>query len=507
MKSPEIPEIIGSYRIEEEIGRGDLTVVYRATLLEDVGGEESPVTPLTTTFVVKVLAPQFTFDHDFVRRFRNAARRSMCLDHENIARVHEVGEQEGTVYVVTDMAAGQSLESLLKNGPLPLKRAVRIAAQLAATLDYAHSNNVQHGDLSSHAVFVDGDDRITITDFGLAQAKARTSLVKSGFAVGTPEYLAPERVRGDGPSRATDQYALGVLCYEMLNGRPPFTGEPAAVLHAQAYENPLPLHMANPDVPVTVSDVIMRALSKGPEVRYTTAREFYRALLAAAEGKATARTTSGMSRAARPTPETLPVWRKPVFWALTGIPLLAALGFLLVWLGTSYISRPRPTMTPTVTLEKPTPAPTFALEEPTEAAAAAPTLTSEPELTPTPAPPPTRAPSVVAEGSPFTNLTFAVGITEDSQPQGEKREFEQGTPIVYMFFDYKNIPPGTEWGHVWLWDKTEMSRYEDVWPSTWGPVGRAWVYYSPTDGYQLGPYEVQLLVDGTTVATGTFVVR
>jgi serine/threonine protein kinase len=217
-----------AYDVEEEIKRGDLTIIYRARRKDD----GLPV-------AVKVVAPQFVADHYFVRRFLEAGKRATRLDHPNIARVHEAGQRGDVVYVVRDLIQAESLaERLARTGAMAPAEAVPIVRQLAAALDYAHSQRLMHGDLNDGCVFIDDDGHVTVTDFGLTQALAGTDSVETSYGVGTPEYLASERVQGQGPSRPGDIYALGMLAYQMLAGRVPFAGESADVFHAASTPPP-----------------------------------------------------------------------------------------------------------------------------------------------------------------------------------------------------------------------------------------------------------------------------
>jgi serine/threonine-protein kinase len=271
--SEPIESNVTSYDIESEFGQDDLTIIYRGRRKVD----NLPV-------IIKVVAPQFVFDTYFVMRFKDAVTRAIGLDHPNIVKTYEVAEKDDILYVARELVEGESLAKFLaSSAPLTVNQTIDLAKQIAGALDYAHGQGVKHGDLSDSYIFL-RDERLWLTDFGLTAAMEGTSLVKKGFAVGEPAYLAPERVRGEGTSRAADLYALGILCYKMLTGQLPFHGEAAAVLHAQAYDQPKPPHELNSSVPKAVSEVVLRMLSKGLEVRYTTGADFVRALEVAAEG-------------------------------------------------------------------------------------------------------------------------------------------------------------------------------------------------------------------------------
>jgi len=510
-----------NYILEQEIGRGDVTIVYRGRRKSD-----------DAVVAIKVVAPQFTFDEYFVKRFRDITRQTTRLEHPNIVRTYEANQEGDALYIVREFIddARPLAQVLEEEGSLGPQRMLAIAKQIASALDYAHQKSIMHGDLSASRIFLGPNDHVIVADFGQTQAMIGTSLVKQGCAIGAPEIIAPERVHGQGPSRQSDLYSLGILCYQMLNKVPPFTGAPAAVLHAQAYEQPRPLHVVNPGISVPLSEAIGRMLSKGLELRYNTGAEFTRALGVATQGAAPVRVSSA-SGAKLDMGVSKSIWRRPWLWALIVIPVIIALlvaGFLTV---TTWVTLSPPTATDgaaqlPVESDSPTPAqnqvaPTSPVEPTataTEASALLPTATPSlspsptsppptPTATPTFAPLPTPGPPTIAQGSPFANLKLAHGISNDNQPEKVGTAFAPGPMPVYVFFDYANIEAGTTWAHRWTWGDTELGFYEDTWPDNYFETGTAWVYYSPTGGYQPGPYQVTLEVEGSTVATATFVIE
>lgn len=501
------------YILEEEIGRGDLAVVYRARRRSD-----------GAAVAVKMLAYQFTFDEFFGRRFKELAKQTAKLEHPNIVRTYEAKQQGSVLYVVRELIDARPLAEVLEEeGPFSPQRMLIIARQVASALDYAHQKSITHGDLSAYRVYLDADDRATVADFGQTQAMVGTSLVKQGFAVGCSETMAPERVHGQGPTRQSDLYALGILCYQMLTNNPPFIGAPAAVLHAQAYEQPRPLHLVNSNIPVPLSEAIGRMLAKGLELRYNTGAEFVRALSVAIEGTAPIRAPAAAAAQIKEAglQSTLPFWKRSWVWFLAGMPviiLLLVLGFWAVSLSDSFLPAAVNEPPPTATLQETA---TLAAQPAAEEAQAnaplvaqvtdTPTPTAEftpiPTTTPTFIPLPTPGAPTVAANSPFTNLRLAHKISADNQPEEIGTSFRPGTQPVYLFFDYEGIKPGTTWTHRWTWADTELDSYQDVWSSGYNSSGTAWVYYNPTGGYQPGPYKVTLEVNGRTVATATFVIQ
>lgn len=511
-----------NYVLDEELGRGDLTIAYQGHRKAD-----------GKTVAIKVVAPQFMFDDYFVQRFKDITRQTLKLEHPNIVRTYEVDQEENTLYVVREFIDAQPLSKIIKEGPLPPQRMLTIARQIAAALDYAHQKSIMHGDLSAKRVYIGPDDHVTVADFGQTQAMVGTSLVKQGFAIGSPETLAPERVKGQGPSRYSDLYSLGILCYQMLSGQPPFTGEVAAVLHAQAYEQPRLLHAVNLDISIPLSEAISRMLSKGLELRYTTGAEFTRALTAATEGSAPVRTSStakpqltGVEQAP------VSIFSQPWLWGILVVLLilfLLAAGFVTVsaWVAwqsnASEISEVMPAL-PTATGESPNVATQPAPQPQPESAQVilvplTPSATSiassplptdipaTPTVTSTPIPIPTPGPPVIEANSPFTNLRLAHAISSDSGPEKIGTHFSPNDDPIYLFFDYGQIEAGTPWAHRWTWGDTQLDIYEDVWPNSYSETGTAWVFYGPTGGFRPGPYKVTLEVDGKVVGTATFVVE
>ncbi len=306
------------YLLLEELSQNSVVTVYRGQRKAD----QKPV-------VVKVVAPLFATDEFFVRRIKQASRQTAKLEHPHIIPSHEAEQAGDLLYLVEDLEVNQvrSLAQVLAaEGPFSPRRMQLIARQIASALDYAHQKFITHGDLSAHEIYLGAEDHVLIANFGQTQAIFGVTLMRQGYAAGSPETMAPERVHGQGPSRHSDLYALGILCYQMLAGKPPFTGSPAAVLHAQAYKQPRPLYRVNPGIPVAVSEVVERMLAKGMELRYNTGAEFARALAVASDGG-----KMGYARRATPPEESQSRLSRKTITYFFGTALLAALA--LVWLG------------------------------------------------------------------------------------------------------------------------------------------------------------------------------
>jgi hypothetical protein len=300
-----------------------------------------------------------------------------------------------------------------------------------------------------------------------------------------------------------------VLAYQLLAGRVPFVGEPADVLNAQVHETPPPLHSLNPNVPVAISEVVARALAKRPEMRFNTATVFARALAAAEEGNAPASASAAAGRS-----RGLKLWQRPIFWAVVVAPVIGLFLAMLIWNLAGWGERQASRLAEILpTLPPYTPAAGSGSDvtalTATLAPLATPTLTQTPALSPSPSPTPIFTPAAVtvAEGSPFSNLVVARGISEDHQPQSVGSDFPSSSQPVYLFFDYRGMSPDTRWGHVWIWGNLQLDRSITGWPEDWGTAGTAWVFYTPEGGYQPGPYEVRLLVNDQVVASASFVMR
>ncbi len=346
------------YTLDTEISRNEWSTLYRARRKAD----DAPV-------AVRVVVPLFATDDFFIRRFINITQQCAEFEHPNIWPVQEAEQADGHLYLVQDWIEARPLTEIIEaEGPLSIPRTQRIAAQLASALDYAHQTSIMHGDLSTHQVYLGPEDQVWIANFGLSQLLYGTNFTKHGLPLHGAETLAPERVRGEGPSRQSDLYSLGVLCYQMLSKNLPFNGPPSAVLHAQAYKQPRPLHQANPAIPLAVSETIERMLSKSVDVRYNTGAEFARALLMAYQRKKSFRSYDRLvPLVEREKPRRNP---RTIIYSFIGGVAILAIALLSVWTGyeiglkhsldgtafpgtilSSIISTPPPTRTPTLVVE------------------------------------------------------------------------------------------------------------------------------------------------------------
>jgi serine/threonine-protein kinase len=265
------------YRIEEEIGRGGMSVVYRARDLR-----------LGRAVAIKALPPELAHDPAVRSRFTREAQTSAQLAHAHIVPIFDVGDLDGIAFFVMSHVGGGNLAQRLADRPLrPVDEVRRLLCETADALAYAHLRGVIHRDVKPDNILIDADnDRAVVTDFGIARAmESGTRLTQTGVAVGTPTYMSPEQAVGDRElDGRSDIYSLGVVGYQMLTGRPPFqAANSMALLLKHVSERPQPIADLRPEAPVELCDAIERALRKEREERWPTASAFREALLGNAE--------------------------------------------------------------------------------------------------------------------------------------------------------------------------------------------------------------------------------
>jgi serine/threonine-protein kinase len=417
---PGADRILGErYRLIAEIARGGMAVVYHAqdTLLERL-------------VAVKLLHPQFVGDPEFLERFRREARAAARLSHPNIVSIYDVGDDNGTPYIVMELVEGGNLKDRIRqSAPLPDAEIRSIGATLASTLDYAHRKGLIHRDVKPQNVLLGEDGRPRLTDFGIAQAMASSGLTRTGVVMGSVQYIAPELVRGRTALPQSDVYSLGVVLYEMATGRVPFQGETdlsVAVAHVE--EIPAAPRALNARLAPDLEASILRALAKAPDLRFASAADFAQALRTPATdaparpgtrppavvagqtqrmpthavqarpsaGAQRRATTAVAASAVAPAPFSRHTARpKPKRGASNGIVgLLVALAAVLVALGAGFyglatlsrggILTPDPTAPPT--LQPTAPAKPAAVPTNTAAPSPQPTSTPQPRPSDTPAP-------------------------------------------------------------------------------------------------------------------------
>ncbi len=272
-------KVIGTCMLEALIGRGGMSVVYRA----------QQVQPIRRQVAVKILLPEAPIGSklhkQFLARFQREAQIIANLHHDNIIPLYEYDEQDGEAYLVMPYLAGGSLSKVLaRQGVLTLQETLNYIEQAAEALDYAHTNNVIHRDLKPSNFLLDSAGRLVLADFGIARiihTSDRTifsTLTNPGVVLGTPDYMSPEMVQGEPIDYRSDIYALGIMLFQMLRGDVPFKGSTPLIFAKHVHE-PLPLlHLMNPGIPPAVDNVIQKATAKRREDRFTSAGDMAKAL-------------------------------------------------------------------------------------------------------------------------------------------------------------------------------------------------------------------------------------
>ena len=262
----------GRYELDSRIAIGGMGEVWEAT--DHVIGR---------TVAIKILKDEYMGDPGFLERFRAEARHAALVNHEGIASVFDYGEEAGSAFLVMELVPGEALSTILeRDGSLSTDKTLDIVAQTSAALQAAHAAGLVHRDIKPGNLLITPDGRVKITDFGIARIADQVPLTATGQVMGTVQYLSPEQASGHPASPATDTYSLGIVAYECLAGKRPFTGESqVAIAMAQINEQPPPLP---PTVAVPVQNLVMAMIAKKPEERPASTAAVARAATALRRG-------------------------------------------------------------------------------------------------------------------------------------------------------------------------------------------------------------------------------
>jgi len=256
---------LDSYRIDASVARSGMATIYRATDLRD-----------NRVVALKIPHPDLESDPILFDRFQREAGIGERLNHPKVMRVFG-GEDRSRVYMVMEWCDGRLLRQILQEGRITPDRAISIAIGVLDALDYIHANGVVHRDLKPENIMVDADDNIKLIDFGIAgdTAARRLTYAKFTAALGTPDYISPEQVQGKRGDGRSDIYSMGVILYEMLTDKLPFTGpSPLAAMNERLLNYPIPPRVADLSVSPQLQEILYRALERDPRNRYSKAHEF-----------------------------------------------------------------------------------------------------------------------------------------------------------------------------------------------------------------------------------------
>ena len=254
------------YEIIKSIGEGGMANVY---LAKD--------TFLDRKVAVKVLRGDLANDEKFIRRFQREAYAASTLSHPNIVEMYDVGEDNGTYYIVMEYIEGRTLKQLLKKrGSLTAPEVVDIMLQLTDGIAHAHDMYIIHRDLKPQNIMISDDGKIKITDFGIAMALNSTQLTQTNSVMGSVHYLPPEQASGKGSTTKSDIYSMGIMLFELLTGKLPFKGENAVEIALKHMKDDIPsIRKMNSNIPQSLENIILKSTAKNPKNRYDDVKEMY----------------------------------------------------------------------------------------------------------------------------------------------------------------------------------------------------------------------------------------
>src|SRR6204780_4770064 len=276
------PRLLGGrYELDGVVGRGGMAEVYRARDIR-----------LDRIVAVKTLREDLARDQTFQARFRREAQSAASLNHPSIVAVYDTGEDNSgsshVPFIVMEYVDGRTIRDLLRaNRRLLPERALEITDGILRSLDYSHRNGIVHRDIKPGNVMLNRQGEIKVMDFGIARATsdAQATMTQTAQVIGTAQYLSPEQARGERVDARSDLYSVGCLLYELLTGRPPFTGDsPVAIAYQHVRENPIPPSRVDPELPGWADPIVLRAMAKDPADRYQSAGEMRNDIQRAASG-------------------------------------------------------------------------------------------------------------------------------------------------------------------------------------------------------------------------------
>lgn len=266
----EKPILANRYQLIQTLGSGGMAVVYRAKDLT-----------LERFVAVKVLRQDFSEDDSFRKRFHQEAKSAANLSHPNIVTVHDFGYDNDRLFIIMEFVPGTNLKNIIRERTkINIKDTLELMIQAASGVGYAHRAGFIHCDVKPHNMLVTPDQRVKVTDFGIARALASIQPdEKSQVVWGSPQYLSPEQAIGEPPSPASDVYSLGVVLYEMLTGKLPFySKDTAELIRLHQEEIPVSPKIINPEIPEPLNQIVLKVLSKEPAARYRTGEQLSRVL-------------------------------------------------------------------------------------------------------------------------------------------------------------------------------------------------------------------------------------